>query len=315
MAWPELTHASRFPDRNVANPDEPRSGTVCATWGSTMVRRGTTTDTALETVGARADIGGLVRELRELYYIKGIELMLRVGELILERLYGGNVTRWHARHRKDISFRKLQRHPDLPFKASTLSRAVSMYLLSRRRPDLLQMQNVSQSHLQEVLNLDTELQDYLLGRVEGERWSVQKLRSEVTQRLLQETKGRARARTLTFSRQLRSLKTVVEHRLLLRDTEQLTALEHGEARVLLDTAQRLCEQAEVVARLLATHVAALECGVADTDPGVTTERPVSVLVGPGGATSQHWTQPPPADSSPSSKKPTEGKHPTRARIR
>ncbi len=278
-----------------------------------MVRRGTISDTALETVGTRQDISGLVHELRELYYVKGIELMLRVGELILERLYGGNVVRWHARHRKDTSFRKLQRHPDLPFRASTLSRAVSMYLLSRRRPDLLQMQNVSQSHLQEVLNLETGLQDYLLGRVEGERWSVQRLRTEVTQRLVQPTKGRPRARTLAFSKQLRSLKNVVDHRLLLRDTEQLTALEHGEARVLLDTARSLCEQAEVVARLLATHVATLERDVADTDPTVTTERPVSVVVGPGGATSQHWKHLPPADSP--SKGRAETKRPTRARIR
>ncbi len=267
------------------------------------------------TLATRPDIGGLVRELRELYYVKGIELMLRVGELILERLYGGNVARWHARYRKDTSFRKLQEHPDLPFKASTLSRAVSMYLLSQRRPDLLQMQNVSQSHLQEVLNLEAELQDYLLGRVEDEGWSVQKLRAEVSDRAVHRSKRRGRTRALAFSKQLRSLKNVVEHRLLLKDTDQLAGLEHREAQALLETARRLCEQVEVVARLLATHVASIERDRADSDASVTTERPVSVVVGPGGASSQHLEHSPVADAAPSSKSKRGGKHAARVRIR
>src|SRR5258706_11994393 len=121
-------------------------------------------------VGVEPDIGELVRELRALYYGSGIELMLRIGELILERLYGGDVMLWHSRRKKDVSFRRLERHPDLPFKASMLSRAVSIYVLSRRRTDLIQLKNVSQTHLQEVLNLEPQLQDRLLSRVEEEKW-------------------------------------------------------------------------------------------------------------------------------------------------
>ena len=49
-----------------------------------------------------------------------------------------------------------------------LSRAVSIYVLSRRRADLLALQNVSQTHLQELLNLDPGLQDDLIARVENE---------------------------------------------------------------------------------------------------------------------------------------------------
>src|SRR6187549_3171734 len=59
------------------------------------------------------DVNSLVRSLRDLYYGSGIGLMLRVGELILERLYGGDTTRWQSRGRKDVSFRKLEKHPDL----------------------------------------------------------------------------------------------------------------------------------------------------------------------------------------------------------
>jgi len=135
-----------------------------------MSGRGMTREASqqLVTVGPQPDVAALVRDLRKLYYVKGVELMLRVGELILERLYEGDVSKWKSRCRKDFSFRKLQQHPDLPFKASMLSRAVSMYVLSRRRADLLALQNVSQTHLQEVLNLDPAVQDSLLQRVEQE---------------------------------------------------------------------------------------------------------------------------------------------------
>jgi hypothetical protein len=208
--------------------------------------------------GHQPDIGALVSELRELYYVKGIELMLRIGELILDRLYAGDVTKWKSRGRKDFSFRKLQEYPDLPFKASMLSRAVSIYVLSRRRADLLVLQNVSQTHLQELLNLDPALQDDLIARVENEKWSVQRLRAAVIQSLPPITKRAGRPRSPTFSRQLRNLKNIVEDRLLVMDTANVAVLQFYEAKDLLDTARRLCQQAELVARVLAAHVATLD---------------------------------------------------------
>ena len=232
-----------------------------------MIGRVTTREAsqALATTNASPDITALVRDLRKLYYVKGIELMLRIGELILERLYEGNVARWKSRCRKDYSFRKLQQHPDLPFKASMLSRAVSMYVLSRRRADLLALQNVSQTHLQEVLNLDPVLQDNLLSRVEQEKWSVQRLRAEVVENLPALTRRAGRPRTPTFSRQLRNLKSIVEGRLLVMDTANVAVLQTREAQELLDTARRLCQQAELVTRVLAAHVATLEREQGDSD--------------------------------------------------
>jgi hypothetical protein len=207
---------------------------------------------------AEADIGLLVGELRELYYVKGIELMLRIGELILNRLYGGDISRWKSKSRKDFSFRKLQQHPDLPFKASMLSRAVSIYVLSRRRADLLALQNVSQTHLQEVLNLDPNLQDELISRVEKEKWSVQRLRAVVIDTLPTTTKRAGRPRSPAFSKQLRNLRSIVEGRLLVMDTANVAALQFQEAQELLETARRLCQQAEFVTRVLASHVATID---------------------------------------------------------
>jgi hypothetical protein len=245
----------------------------------------------LVTAGSHADVAALVRDLRKLYFVKGIELMLRVGELILERLYEGDVTKWKSRCRKDFSFRKLQQHPDLPFKASMLSRAVSMYVLSRRRADLLALQNVSQTHLQEVLNLDPVLQDTLLSRVEQEKWSVQRLRAEVVQTLPAITKRAGRPRSPAFTKHLRHLKNIVEGRLLVIDTASVSVLQTREAHELLDTARRLCQQAELVTRVLAAHLATLERGQAEMQSGSRSARRLSGVV-PASVSSQKYPSAP-----------------------
>jgi len=210
--------------------------------------------------------------LRALYYVTGIELMLRIGELILERLYNGDVTRWKSRARKDISFRKLERHPGLPFKASMLSRAVSIYVLSRRRPDLPRLENVSQTHLQEILGLQSEVQDRLLAQIQEEKWSVQRLRAEVGN-LAGEASHAGRQRMPAFSKRLRTLRSVVDNRFLVMDTDSLASLQFREAQELLDTTRRLCQQAEQAVRTLAAHVATLHRET--PAPAPTNQRPVS----------------------------------------
>jgi hypothetical protein len=233
---------------------------------------------ALCIVDEAPDVAALVQDLRALYNVTGVELMLRIGGLILERLYGGDVDNWRSRGRKDFSFRKLEQHPELPFKASMLSRAVSIYVLARRRPDLTKLQNVSQTHLQEILNLEPDVQDRLLTQVEQEKWSVQKLRS-VVHDVIGSTRRAGRRRMPAFSKQLRNLRSIVDSRLLVMDTANVTLLQLHDAEELLDTARRLCQQAEQVTRVLAAHMAKLqrEAHVAQTDPrAVTAIRPGAV---------------------------------------
>jgi hypothetical protein len=209
-------------------------------------------------VSVEPDVGALVHELKALYYGSGIELMLRIGELILTRLYGGDVAMWQSRRRKDISFRTLEKHPELPFKASMLSRAVAIYVLSLRRNDLLQLEHVSQSHLQEVLNLEPELQDRLLKRVEEERWSFRRLRDEVLRSVPSTIKRAGRPRTPPVAKQLRILRSIADDRLLVIDPANIAVLQLHEAQDLFDVARRLCQQAELAARALAAHLESLE---------------------------------------------------------
>src|SRR6188474_3005935 len=98
----------------------------------------------------RHDLDSLVHDLRQLYGGAGVRLAVEMGRLIIERLFRGDLTLWRARGRKDVSFRKLEAHPGLPFRASTLSRAVAIYMLSQRRADLLALQHVGPSHHHEI---------------------------------------------------------------------------------------------------------------------------------------------------------------------
>jgi hypothetical protein len=217
------------------------------------------TQAAEPTLSGEADISGLVRELRGLYYASGVELMIRIGELIFERIYCGDEGLWRAKHKKDHSFRKLQQHPDLPFKASMLSRSVAVYMLSRRRRDLLELRYMGPSHLQEVLRFDAARQDELIEQVERERWSVQRLRDEIAHLPARKATG-GRPRKHAFVRRLMQIAQVVERRELVVSTEALTSLDRKETAALLATAQRLCHQAEAAARVLSRHLATLKRG-------------------------------------------------------
>jgi hypothetical protein len=226
------------------------------------------------------DVSALVRELRDIYHGSGIDLMLRIGGLILERLYGGDVAKWQSRRRKDVSFRKLEKHPDLPFKAAMLSRAVSIYVLSQRRPDLCRLENVSQTHLQEVLPLSPDLQDRLLRRVVEEKWSVRRLRKEVADTLPAPATRGGRHRVPSLSRQLRLLQGIADGRLLVVHASNVATLRLREAQELLEVARRLCHQAEEAARVLTAHLESIDATCAEVVPAPTRTGHVSVLSSP-----------------------------------
>ncbi len=205
-------------------------------------------------VNRSPDIDALVCDLRQLYCSTGLELFTNIGHLILERLYEGNVDAWHSRGPKDTSFRKLERHPDLPFAASTLSKTVSVYLMSLRRPDLLELENIGLSHFQELVGLEPTLQDHLIACASQECWTVRRLRAEV--RLLTTTRQTAqgRPRVPSFVRCLRGMRNSLNERQLLADIDEVERLKRVEVEDLLVTARRLCEQAEIVVRQLAKHL-------------------------------------------------------------
>src|SRR3954468_6560428 len=157
-----------------------------------------------------SDLDSLVHDLRRLYGGAGVRRAIEMGRMIIERLFRNDLTLWRARGRKDVSFRKLEAHPELPFRASTLSRAVAIYMLSRRRTDLLALQHVGPSHLHELASLRDEEQDRLLDQAEAKKWSIRQLRREVGQ-VAGPRDGR-RERAPGFAKWLRRVRTEVRDR-------------------------------------------------------------------------------------------------------
>jgi hypothetical protein len=138
-----------------------------------------------------------------------------------------------------------------------LSRAVSIYVLSRRRPDLPRLENVSQTHLQELLNLPAGLQDQLLRRVVEEKWSVRRLRKEVADSMPGVVARARRPRTPRLSKQLRMLTRIVDGCVLTLHPSGVSKLQMDEAQELLHLARLLLAQAEGAARVLTEHLESL----------------------------------------------------------
>jgi hypothetical protein len=197
------------------------------------------------------DIDAIVGELRELYCVTGLKLALTIGKLVLERIYGGDIGLWHSKGRKDLSFRKLAKHPALPFGPSTLSRAVGIYEISLRRLDLLQLPNVTSSHVRELLKLPCEQQDRLIDQTSRDEWSVRRLRDEIERVQGAETRVSRRVRTPRFASFLRTLG---------RGIEQVQRLTTEQTEELLRTARSLHQQTETVIEHLARHQIAFREG-------------------------------------------------------
>ena len=200
-----------------------------------------------------ADLDQLVHDLGSLYAETGMSLAVNMGRLIIERLYRGDLKKWRSRRQKDVSFRQLERHPALPFRASTLSRAVSIYMLSLRRGDVLTLRYVSPSHLHEISSLEPERQDELIARTESEHWSVQRLRLEAGA-CTGEMGRRRRSQVPGFARCLRRLESDIEGRILLADMGAAEKLSIDEARRLFERLRMLLQQGEILARHLGDRV-------------------------------------------------------------
>jgi hypothetical protein len=208
-----------------------------------MDRVGGSTGTVLSCV---PDVDELVRELRQLYCTNALDLTLRIGKLVVERLYGGNRNLWRRGGKQHASYRRLEQHPDLPLSACALSRAVGIYLLSEREPSLFDATTLSSGHFQEVLSLPQRAQREILHRANREQWSVRRVREEASLWKLSGA-SRGRPRLPSCVRCLHELREHVRSQSLVKDLEAIEGLSADAIHELLQIAHDLGEQAQVVA--------------------------------------------------------------------
>ncbi len=188
------------------------------------------------------DFDDLVCELRQIYVGAGVQLSVDIGRLIIERLFDGDLERWKYRGRKDVSFRKLEKHPGLPFHKSTLSRAVGIYMMSKRRGDLTAFQHVGSSHLHEIASLSEGEQDRLLESAEEEKWSTRRLRQEVAGIVKTMHSASPKVREPAFAKWLRCTQADLALRRTSADRETIESLEIEKCRELLEATRDILRE-------------------------------------------------------------------------
>lgn len=109
-----------------------------------------------------------------------LQLALDVGAIVVEKLYGGDLSQLRTRGRKDHSLRKLASHPRLPFSAATLWRCVGVYGVVRRFPQAVRLEHLSLGHFRAVLGLPEARQRELLVQAAEEKRTVAWLMRKAT---------------------------------------------------------------------------------------------------------------------------------------
>ncbi|HEY2514193.1 MAG TPA: hypothetical protein VGI39_25175 [Polyangiaceae bacterium] len=129
--------------------------------------------------GDDAVIERVVDEVNTLYRVTTLSFALRVGRLIVDTFYGGDLEEWRKRGAKTMSFRRLARHPGIEVSPTVLYRAVAIYELAQR-VGADGWQHISPTHMRLVLPLPAEHQGRLLGLADREQWSVARFRRELS---------------------------------------------------------------------------------------------------------------------------------------
>jgi hypothetical protein len=150
----------------------------------------------------------VVAKLHQISREAALDYAIRVGSLIIHHFYSGDTELWRYRGPKTMSFRQLANHPELPMSASALCRCVAIFELCERLNVAATWRRVTASHLRLVIGLDPEEQRRLLATADRERWSVQRLESEVRRQRActgQRSSRRRKPALRAFERQLEQL--------------------------------------------------------------------------------------------------------------
>lgn len=140
----------------------------------------------------------------------GIERTLAIGDLILNRFFGGDPAAWRDRRRnKNNSVRRLAERDDCPFCRSALNDAVAVCVATKGLPCVRTFGHVYASHIAAVLQLPVEDRERWLKDAEKERWSVRELRRRVTEFRRSEGERRGRPPIRIDLRSITGLRTLV----------------------------------------------------------------------------------------------------------
>jgi len=141
----------------------------------------------------------LLEDLKAITHEKTFQRTLMIGQLMLERLFGGSAQLWHDRRRNKLnSVRRLADMPECSMSRSALSQAISVYVAVQRLPRVRSFENIGASHVASVLSLPALEQEQWLWLANGQHWSVRRLHHEIrNQRRLGALAADSRAASLS----------------------------------------------------------------------------------------------------------------------
>lgn len=125
-------------------------------------------------------LAALAAELRSLARDASVDLAIRIGRLVIDRLYAGDLSTWRSRGAKAHSLRALARRADLPISTSALYRSIALFELASRMGGVGEWSELGVSHLRLVLGLPSEDQRRLLDEACASNWTVAELERETT---------------------------------------------------------------------------------------------------------------------------------------
>jgi hypothetical protein len=153
---------------------------------------------AVLTEATGADVERVVIELNRICKAATFDFSMRVGLLIIDNFYAGDLGAWRHRGEKSVSFRKLAKHPNLPMSPSSLYRCVAIYEVCVCL-GVDGWKHVSPTHVRTVLALPRHQQSELLHTAEAEAWTVRRLREAIV-RLRSAPDGQSAADTESRTR-------------------------------------------------------------------------------------------------------------------
>ena len=210
-----------------------------------------------------AVIDEVAHTIRDMHRAAGLQFACDVGQLVLDRFYGGDLDLLRKTGPKCVSFQKLARHPELPMSAAVLHQAVAVFELTERLRVVYTCKRLGVSHVRAVLNLPEDTQVRLLKRAEQAGWTVEKIEDEARRARQRDPRRRGGRPPLPpVVKATRAIRRQVDQAssLFSRD-DDLRNLAEDNAKEVLDAVANVRVQLDDLERHVKASVPALDTGM------------------------------------------------------
>lgn len=202
-------------------------------------------------------IDKLVAQIRHVTRLASLQVAIEVGALVVEKIFG-DVEQYRSRGEKDISYRRLAEHPELPFSAATLYRFVAVYELVQRFPGLAKSSYFELAHLRAVLGLPAATQERLLRIAEHERLTGEQLHGRADAERERDPSRRGRPPVPVALKSLRRFEQLLDDGGLPMDTSAFDRLVVDDAKRAAGTVLRVREWCDAVHESLARRIGTID---------------------------------------------------------